>query len=248
MINIIKKNILYIKNFSSGKNLYFLKKYFNINIKCIDSNLLINYTIDNLKKLIELYDIIIIGGGKQHLTSNNIFLKYPEIKNQIEIVKLISMYYKKNKLLIGICLGCQIIALCFGLKIVQMKKLCLGFDNLDITTINYNYINNYKDIYLNKINYKLLAKSFSFHYDNINYIDCIDNNIVNNELVIIAKSNEGIPYIIKHLKSKIYGFQFHPEACLESIINIFEYDTFINKSNIELEKITTHFFDIFINN
>lgn len=156
----IKKNILYIKNFPSSENLENLKNIFDINIRCIESTELIILTIDDLKKLIEPYDIIILGGGNQHLTHNSLDKNFPEIINQIEIVKLMKLY--ENKLLIGICLGCQIIGLSFGLEIIKMNIVSVGYNYLDVNSIDYDYINKY-DKYLNKMDFKLLSNSFSFH-------------------------------------------------------------------------------------
>jgi len=262
------KKILYIKNYNKGKNLEYLKKFFpNTNINYIISTKLIKYTIDDLIKIIDPYDIIILGGGEQHLTSNNFLITYPEIQNQIEIVKLISTYYYKSKLVIGICLGCQIIALSFGFKINQMKKLIIGFDYMDTKTINYNYINNSGDKYLDKFDYNLLSKSFSFHYDCIDCIDFNDNcselkNSPSDKLILIAQSIEKHPYIISNTNLNIYGFQFHPEICIESIfcvIDLFLYTNTNTNTNTtkfnylknssklnEIENIYKHFFDIFI--
>jgi len=256
------KKILYIKNFSEGNNLECVKKFKSANVKCIKSIELINYDIYKLIQLIELYDIIILGGGKQHLTSNNILTDYPEISNQIELVKLISSKYSSsNKILIGICLGCQIIALSFGLSIVPMNKLVIGFDYMDLNTINNKYILNSNNKYLTNLDFNLLSQSFSFHYDCIdasNLINSINSDNSDNEdkLVIVAKSIDNVPYIITNTNSNIYGFQFHPEICsssISNIVNVFfenkteKYSYLLNSSNhTQLEKIQTHFFNIFL--
>lgn len=256
MNNCVKKNLLYIKNFDYGKNLDYLKSFSNISLKCIRSVEIIDYNIDELKKFIEPYDIIILGGGPQHLTTNDYLIIYPEIKNQIEIVKLVSNLYQKDKLLIGICLGCQIIGLSFGLKVINYEKLIVGFDYLDTTTIDYNYINYSNDKYLNNFDFNLLAKSFSFHYDYIDFKDI--NNLYSDKLNLIAKSVEDHPYILSNKNLNIYGFQFHPEISLYSIfdvINLFlgvntldYYYSIYNSKQSEFDKIYKHFFDIFINN
>lgn len=251
-----KKNILYIKNFDYGKNLDYLKTFSNVNLHCTMSIEIMNYNIDELKKFIEPYDIIIIGGGPQHLTTNNYLSTYPEIKNQIEIVKLVSGLYNKEKLLIGICLGCQIIGLSFGLNVFSSKKIIIGFNNMDTSTINYDFINNSNTKYLGKLNFNLLSGSFSFHYDYVNFTN--DNKLKLDKLILIAKSTEGYPYVLTNNNSNIYGFQFHPEICYNSIFNVvslFLYDNNTNFYNsisdlkeLELEKIYKHFFDVFINN
>ena len=266
MDKIIIKKILYIKNFDYGKNLDYLKKFSNVYLKCVMSTQIIDYNIQELNKFIEPYDIIIIGGGPQHLTTIDYLTIYPEIKNQIEIVKLVSSLYKKNKLLIGICLGCQIIGLSFGLKIVSSEKIIFGFNYLDTNTINYNLINNSNYKYLNKLDFKLLAKSFSFHHDYIDFKN--DNKLESDFLNLISLSKEGHPYILVNKNLNVYGFQFHPEISFNAISDIVNLFSDVNTENFnypiynlklseeelkielntELEKINKHFFDFFINN
>jgi len=158
-------------------------------------------------------------------------------------------------LLIGICLGCQIIGLSFGLSVFSSKKKIVGFNYLDTSTIDYNFINNSNTKYLNKLDFNLLSGSFSFHYDYVNFMD--DNKLKLDKLNLIAKSTKGHPYLLTNNNLNIYGFQFHPEICFNSIIDIANLFPDINKSNLkysiddlkkELEKIYKHFFDIFINN
>lgn len=238
-----KKKILYIKNNFNGKNLDYLNKFFDIDFYSVNSTDLIDKDILYLNELVNFYDIIIIGGGPQHLTTNYID-SHPEIINQIELVKII---LNTNKLLIGICLGCQIIGKTFGLEINQMDKLCLGFDYLDINSIDYNFITNQNDKYLSKIDFNLLSKSFSYHYDCVN---CKSNNNENSNLHCVGYSKFGVPYILKHSTANIYGFQFHPEVTHECVLNIV--NSYPNIS-IETEQIKNnseiylHFFEIFIN-
>lgn len=257
-----KKNILYIKNFEKGKNLTHIYSFIpkeSINIKNILSTELIDLDSFHLNELIKPYDIIILGGGKQHLTTNDHKIKYPEILNQIEIVKLISTNYIESKILIGICLGCQIIALSYGHEIKSMNKFMIGFDYLDINTINYDYINHSNDKFLNKIDFNLLSKSFSFHYDYMNFNNFNNMFDINksDNLIIIGKSIDNIPYIITNTNQNIYGFQFHPEICTESIYRIIDLFFDSNTSQLEyikntsklneLQKIYRHFFLTFLN-
>ena len=258
------KNILYIKNFDKGKNLDYLESQPNIEIKFIESKVLIGYSLNQLKKTIEPFDIIVLGGGPQHLTTNNFLVTHPEIINQIEIVKLVSTEYTKTKILLGICLGCQIIAFSFGLKIVPAKKLVIGFDYLDITSIYKDYIYKSNDKYLSKLDFNLLSKSFSFHYDCIEFDhDELENiSIEEDNLVLIGVSFEKYPYIITNTNSNIYGFQIHPEICIETMFHALNtLENIIINDNIEtekffstnilktidLEKIYKHFFHVFFN-
>ncbi len=66
--------------------------------------------------------------------------------------------------------------------------------------------------YLKKINFDLLSKSISVHYDGL-----LENT--NNDIDVIAKSIYGHIYFIKHKKYPIYGIQSHPEASIETINN-----------------------------
>lgn len=240
------KNVLCVKNNPVGQDLEFLEKFFNINIHQISSLSLVDKSLEQIDKLVDQYDIIILGGGPQHLTKQQI-CSHPEIPNQIEIVK---KTVTKSKLLIGICLGCQIIGLAFGLEIIQMDKLCLGYEFLDINSINQDYISKSNDLYLSKFDYNLLAKSLCFHYDQVSI------GYDNQELVLIASSKTKVPYIIKHIKAKIYGFQFHPESTLDYVQQIqFKKDILLTNpdiSNILINNFDSnvlfHFFQVFFSN
>ena len=92
------KNILYIKNYINSKDIDYLNELFNVNTFSINSNKLIGLNKDDLDKLINNYDIIIIGGGPQHIITTEI-LKYPEIPNQIELIKIMT-WRKHSKRLV----------------------------------------------------------------------------------------------------------------------------------------------------
>lgn len=262
----MKKKILYIKNYVHSSNLNYLKKNFDISLNRINSVALVGFNDIGLKKLIDLHDIIIIGGGPQHLIGD-FASTHPEIPAQIKLVKIFDQIVKnypeyKSKVLLGLCLGCQIIGLAFGYNIVKMNKLCLGFNYIDESTINFNHISSSQDKYLNKINWDVISKAFSnhndcvdwneFEYKNENENELIQNNLTN--LVCVAKSKSNIPYILANSNSSIYGFQSHPEITFDCVKNI---DMTKCDCNYKLEKIEmfekiscdihTHFFDIFIN-
>lgn len=230
------KKILFIKNNTNSK---ISNNNFHVKIEYICSYSLINYSIIDLEQLIKNFDIIILGGGPQHLTSE--FLNnHPEIPNQIKIIKIVQ---NMSKILIGICLGCQIIGLAYGMRIIHMPELCLGFSQLNTNLIDYEYINQTKNQYLTEMNFNIFEKSFSYHYD------CIEWKS-NTELIRIAESKNNIPYIIKHYKSNIFGFQFHPEIsyeCIQDILQTYSI-TFENLMKDFDSTISTHFLEIFINN
>jgi anthranilate/para-aminobenzoate synthase component II len=241
----IKDNIIINK-----KILVFLNNHFNTNISHLEekynttyifTDTLIDISDEYITSIIYTADIIFIGGGPQHLTSSKI-KNYPEVP---VLIKIINICDNLNKLLIGICLGCQLIALNYNNNIIKLNELHIGQDFLDTFRLNYNIIKN--DKYLSKINFDLLEHSFSFHNDGIDI-----NNINNKYIDIIAYSRTNVPYIIKHKTKLIYGFQFHPELCYKSITKSLKkyniiYD--LNKLDIDLLKlINKHFFDIFIKN
>lgn len=268
----VKKNILHIKNNyqnkkNSNNNLNYLNNFFDVNLICIKSYELIDKDIKFLESIINDYDIIILGGGPQHIIGNYLE-SHPEISNQIELVKLFSKLNNSDKILIGICLGCQIIGKTFGHNIIKMNELCLGFDYLDTNTINMDLIKYKNDKFLSKFNFELLSKSFSYHYDCVSLYLASSNQELSkkSELLCIGYSKLNIPYIFTHSKANIYGFQFHPEItidCVYDIINSLEIDI-INSPEINMIDITNiqdiksnindfnlisylHFFEIFIN-
>lgn len=86
----------------------------------------------------------------------------------------------------------------FNWTVKPLQSLCIGFNKLDINSIDYNICK--PDPYLGNIDFNILSNSFSFHYD------CVKDNL-NSELLVVAKSIDDIPYIVKH--GNLYGFQFH---------------------------------------
>lgn len=222
------KKILFIRNCKSNNN---FNNISNISIDIIYSDSIIDYTYEQLLDLVSNYDIIIIGGGPQHITTKSF---HPELDNLYKIIQIIELY--PFKILIGICLGFQIICNNFGCEIKPLNSLCIGFNKLDINSINHNICNN--DKFLKNLNFNILSHSFSFHYD---YVYNINVNI---DLVAISNSN--VPYVIK--KNNLYGFQFHPELDDSSLCYILNnYPTNdLNKNIIlsnNLDHIKSHFFD-----
>jgi anthranilate/para-aminobenzoate synthase component II len=222
----MKKNILVIMNNSNINNF----EYINPNF--IFSSDLSNYSITELTNIISKYQIIIISGGPQHLTLDQIDL-YPEINNLIICVQLCK---KLNKVLIGICLGCQIIAYTFDLEICSINKYFPLENIIGINYLQLPIITN--DNFISKLDSNLLVQAFSYHYD---FIKINSESETNTEIEIIANSINNIPYIIKHKTHNIYGFQMHPEI---NISNINKCEYLINNYSEEIAK---NFFDTILN-
>lgn len=186
--------------------------------------------------LVSKYDFIIIGGGIQHLTKNEI-KNYKEITFLIDVIKSCD---EQNKLMIGICLGCQLIAYIYGCKIKKLEHIQIGYNYLDLNSLNNDEIKH--DKYLSNIDYDKLKGAFCFHNDYIEFNDDNDN------IVIIGKSINNLPYIIKHKNKPIYGFQQHPEhtqQTLGRIIKMFKVD---EDNKILDDEININFFDSFLVN
>lgn len=220
--------VLVILNSPSHK---FIPNSLQIAVNYIESHMLINIPVNLLYNIVKSFDMIVISGGPQHLYMNlDIF---PEIKPLLVIVRLCSYL---NKMLVGICLGCQIIGMAYKMPIKKLPQFVIGHNYMD--KINTNIVSS--DIYLSKLDFSLIKQSFSFHSDMI-------ENVPNKKIEILALYGD-VPYIIKHKKKPIYGFQFHPEANIESIMKSIKKNhvNFSINKNIPYEAITNNFFRAFM--
>lgn len=134
----------------------------------------------------KLYDGYIYSGGDARITGKR---KYSYL---VKLEKITKDLAAKNKHILGICLGCQVIADTFGGKIEPAENLEIGFKK--IRTVGKNPI-------LKKV--KKNFYTFSYHYD---YISKLPKSFEN-----FASSDSCNVHIIKHKKKPIYGVQFHPE-------------------------------------
>ena len=126
--------------------------------------------------------------------------------NCINIVKSL---YKKIPIL-GVCLGHQIIGQVLGSKIIGAKKLMHGKTSLILS---------------NKIGIlRNLPKKFeATRYHSL----IIDKKSLSKNLLVTAKTNDGIIMGIMHKKYNIHGVQFHPES-IKTKIGIKILKNFIN--------------------
>ena len=158
-------------------------------------------------KVLNLCDGIIIPGGT-------------DIYNyHLEIIK---HCIKKNKPLLGICMGCQAI----GLYSNRNNKLIPINNHYNIN--DKHYINIDKDTYL----YKLLGKHY---YVNSRHIYKLDN--VTKPFKIVAKSDDNTIEAIELIdKNKfILGVQWHPEDMKD--MNIL-YTNFVKEIERRKKKLT----------
>jgi len=122
------------------------------------------------------FEVVIFSGGSNVATVKN----HQEVyKNETEFI------LKSDKKVIGICLGCEIIARAFNCNLIHLKSKVKGIIDMS---------------YDDKV-----IPVFSAH----NYAIKTPSP----EIKVLATSTNGIE-IFKHKLKPIYGIQFHPEISL----------------------------------
>ncbi|EAI2849191.1 aminodeoxychorismate/anthranilate synthase component II, partial [Campylobacter jejuni] len=104
-------------------------------------------------------------------------------------------YFKKNKKILGICLGHQCIAEVFGGRVSKMQNPMHG----KISKLYFKKDPIFKGI-------KKEIEICQYHSLHISKMP--------KKCKILAKNSQDIIMAIKHKKYSIYGIQFHPEAIL----------------------------------
>ncbi len=123
------------------------------------------------------FDLIIFLGGS---CVNSVKNHREDYKNEIDFIS------KTDKKIIGICLGCEIVATAFNCSLKELRAKEKGISNI-------KFENEEIPIY----------EAHRFVIDK-----------VSDEIEILATSNHGIE-IIKHKTKPIYGLQFHPEMFVD---------------------------------
>ena len=109
-------------------------------------------------------------------------------------LKIVRYYYKKIPIL-GVCLGHQVIGQVFKSKIVVAKNPMHGKTSI----IKH----------IGKGIFKGLKKPISAtRYHSL----IIDNKTLDKDLIVTAKTKDGIIMGIMHKKYNVHGVQFHPES------------------------------------
>ena len=124
-------------------------------------------------------------------------------------IKIVKSLYKKIPIL-GVCLGHQIIGQVFGSKIIQAKKLMHGKTSI-IFSKNLGILKNIPN------------KFEATRYHSL----IIDKKTLNKDLILTAKTSDGIVMGIEHKNYNIHGVQFHPES-IKTPIGIKILKNFIN--------------------
>ena len=152
-----------------------------------------NVDFKNLKKS---NGLILAGGGDLYKYKKN---KVNKIRDNYE-KKLFRYYYKKNKPILAICRGFQLIADIYGIKLEKINNHVRKFHSLKIGKSKF-------------IKEKTL-KVNSYH----NY--CIKD--LPKSFVKISNTKDGSIEIAEHKSKKILCLMFHPERKMKSKKKIFK--------------------------
>jgi GMP synthase-like glutamine amidotransferase len=104
----------------------FLSRYLDEDYQIVKS-----YEANLLEIDLDKYSIVVILGGNQSATKLE---KYPALQN---VVKLVKRCLDVKKPMLGICLGCQLVAYALGSEIKSCAKLNIGYDT---SILGYNHI------------------------------------------------------------------------------------------------------------
>lgn len=107
-------------------------------------------------------------------------------------------YFAGKKPILGICLGHQAICEVFGAKITYAPKIMHG-------KVSEIEIDNKCQIFKN-----LPSKIKVARYHSL----IADEKTLPKDLIVTAKTDDGIIMAVKHKDYEIYGLQFHPESVL----------------------------------
>ena len=159
-------------------------------------------SLENIKNKLSVYDGLIWGGS-----SLNIYNDTPEIRRQIEFMKLCQ---KKVKNILAICWGMQVAVTAAGGEVKKADGSHIGIANEII--INDNGLNH--PLYKNK---DIKFNSPAFNFDEVkklpNNAICLASNKTNKIQSLYFKINE----------TNIWGLQYHPEITYEKMINLIEF-------------------------
>ena len=139
------------------------------------------------KKDIDRFDLFIFHGGKQSANSKSKAILYE--------YKFLNYLIKKNKSIVGICLGAQLIAKIYGSKITKSDNKLFECGYKKNLKKNNNFFKN--NLFF-----------LQFHTEGISY---------NKNMELLAKGNLYEVDSFKIKRKEIYGFQFHPEVTSNSI-------------------------------
>lgn len=134
---------------------------------------------------VEDYDKIVISPG-------------PGTPKDTGICPAVVAAYYQHKPILGVCMGHQVIATCFGAQLFNLKQVLHGVTS-EITPLIRSGL------------YKNLPKKFPIgHYHSW----AIRTDQFPEDLTITSQSDDGYVLSFSHKHYPVYGLQFHPESIL----------------------------------
>eukprot|EP01084_Bolivina_argentea_P161186 280624_1 len=182
-----------------------------------------------------MYEAIIVLGGRAGAYESD---KFKWLENEMKFIKTAL----KNKIpILGICLGCQLLAKCAGGEVFPGDKgVEIGYqDWIFDEEENKNDDMNKLDPFLHALQYKDMDKYvILFHGDTFSVpVKCTLND---ENIQILAKTEKYLT--LYKIGEYSYGFQGHPELNhdLVSIWCKSWSEAFLNKSEIDIEEVTKY--------
>jgi anthranilate synthase component 2 len=160
----------------------------------------------NLVQLVEqcgVNDFVIAKNDKITLEEINAFDKIllspgPGIPSEAGILCDLIRQFAPTKKILGICLGHQAIAECFGAKLIQMESTKHGIGSKTIITSSNEYLfEDVKDCFITGRYHSWVVSRKDFPHD------ILDVTAIDTENTIMA---------CKHKIFDVRGVQFHPES------------------------------------
>lgn len=134
---------------------------------------------------VQQYDKIILSPG-------------PGLPNEHQNLNTIIKLFASSKSILGVCLGHQAIAECFGAKLQNLDQVMHGVS----TKVN---LSNGESIYMNLPNEIKVGHYHSWVVDELSLPNCFK---------ITSRNQENIIMSIRHKKFDLIGIQFHPESIM----------------------------------
>lgn len=147
-------------------------------------------TVDVIKN--DKIDINEVAGYDKILLSPG-----PGIPKDAGLMPTIIQQYAASKSILGVCLGHQAIAECFGGSLYNLKEPLHGIAS-DISIIKQDY----------------LFANLPPHFKIGHYHSWVVNAQLPSKLEILAKDDKNNIMALKHIDFDVRGVQFHPESIL----------------------------------
>tara|TARA_B110000438_G_scaffold27995_1_gene26961 strand:+ start:6033 stop:6590 length:558 start_codon:yes stop_codon:yes gene_type:complete len=158
----------------------------------------------NLVHLLALYDDVVVTNykkiDKSYIRKSNLVVFSPGPGHPKKYTETISLYksIKKNKKILGICLGFQIILYSEKAKIVPKKIIQHGYKSIV-------KVNNLSLIFKNNT-------SFSVgNYNSLKLLEPFKSEEIN---ITMRDMKNNTAMALENINKNIFGFQFHPDSFL----------------------------------